>query len=97
MFSETELANLRKLTDDTVSIYDILTEKEINAVDESTSRRENMKSHVLIPPTNRRETLIILKKLILNLNIKRWLREISNVINYTDTLMVWVSFSFSLL
>lgn len=94
MFSESELDKLRKLTDDTYGIHDILDDKEINAVNESTTRLDNIKSHVLAPITNQELSLVLLKKMVINLNVKKWLEKISKVLTYNqeDGVKVWVSF-----
>ena len=91
MFSESEIDDLKKLTDDMYNIHDVLDDKEIDAVKESTTRLDNIRSHVLAPHTNLESSMIILKKIVLNLNIKKWLRKISRVLNYNEHVMVWVS------
>ena len=92
MFTEEEVRRCRVATVDDLSVYDILEEHEIEAVNESTSNINNVVSCALYPNYNGRLiTTLTLKKLMSGFNIRDWLYEISNCLRYRNLGRCWVS------
>ena len=95
MFTETEVALCREATVDNLSIYDILEDHEIEAVDKSNSNTDRVVSCVLHPNYNssRKVTFLTLKKLMSGFNVREWLYEISNCFHYNQRTFgrCWVS------
>ena len=70
-----------------------MTDKELEVIQEENSRFKNLTNRLIIPIHTRRRKTIVIQRLVFNLNLYEWLKDIGDCIRFNVPVHIWIGFS----